>query len=204
MPGVRCFYLMRIRLSILVALLMLPAASLSQEISPAEKLRPDERYQNTLALFKEPQIFPASSPDAEVYRIFISPTFSHALSIRVERAGKDYVLVAKYLSGQVGYDWGTLKGEKKRRLSEKEWRKLLGLLESASFWSLLPEEKEPEPNEKGEVTICLDNTGWYLEGVKDGKYHVVDRYCPELQSFKAIGLYMVKLSKLGVKEADLH
>jgi hypothetical protein len=203
MRGVRCFYLMRNRLCILAALLLLPTAGFSQE-SPAKELSKDERYQNTLTLFREPRIFPPVTPEAEVYRIFVSPTFSHALSIRVERNGKDYVLVAKYLSGQVGYGWGTLKGEKRRRLSEKEWRKLIGLSEAASFWSLPSEEKEPEPNERGEVTICLDNTGWYLEGVKDGKYHVVDRYCPDSQSFKAIGLYMVKLSKLGVKESDLH
>ncbi|MCA1594613.1 MAG: hypothetical protein LC754_18690 [Acidobacteria bacterium] len=171
---------------------------------PAEKLRMSKEYQYTLSRFNEPQIYPAANQNIEIYRIFVSPTFSHALSIRVERKGKDYFLVAKYLSGQVGYDWGTLKGEKKRRLKEKEWQKLLDLLNRASFWTLPSEDKEPEPNEKGEVSICLDNTDWYLEGVRGGKYHVVDRYCPELRNFKAIGLYMVKLSKLDIKESDLH
>ncbi len=204
MPGVRCFYIMRTGWYILTALLMLPVANLSQEISPAEKLRADERYQNTLSLFREPQIFPPTSPDAEVYRILVFPTFYRALSIRAERSGKGYYLTAKYLSGRVGYDWGTLKGERRRRLSEKEWRKLLGLLESASFWSLPSEEKGPEPNDKGEAAACLDSTGWYLEGVRGGKYHVAGRYCPDRGSFKAVGLYMVELSKLGIDERYLH
>ena len=189
---------------ITAALLLFPCLTLSQEISPAENMRSSEAYLFTLSQFNEPHIYPLSNPKVEIYRIFVSPTFSHALSIRIVKQDKEYFLIAKYLSGQVGYDWGKLKGEKKRRIKEKEWQKLLDLLKEASFWQLPSNEKEPEPNEKGEETICLDNTNWYLEGVKDGKYHVVDRYCPESQGFKAIGLYMVKISKLGVKESDLH
>ena len=195
---------MKIRIYTVALLLLFPAMCLSQETSPAEKLRTSKEYLYTLSRFSEPQIYPASNPNVEVYRIFVAPTFSHALSIRVERDGSSYVLVAKYLSGQVGYDWGTLKGEKKRRLKQKEWQKLLDLINQASFWTLPSEDKEPEPNEKGEEIICLDNTHWHLEGVSGGKYHFVERYCPESQSFKAIGLYMVKLSKLGIKESDLH
>ncbi len=195
---------MRIRFHTVALLFLFPAMCFSQEISPAERLRMSKEYQYTLSRFNEPQIYPLAHPNSEVYRIFVSPTFSHALSIRVERNGKEYFLVAKYLSGQVGYDWGTLKGKKKRHLKEKEWQKLVSLLNQASFWTLPSKDKEPEPNEKGEETICLDNTDWYLEGVRGGKYQVVNRYCPESQSFKAMGLYMVKLSKLGIKESALH
>jgi hypothetical protein len=195
---------MKNRIYALAILLLSPVTSLPQESSPAEKIRTSKEYQNTLSLFKEPQIFPAANPDAEVYRILISPTFYHALSIRVERNGKDYGLVAKYTSGQVGYDRGTLKGEKKRHLTEKEWRRLLELINRASFWSLPSNDKEPEPNERGEATICLDNTDWFLEGVSGGKYQVVNRYCPESKDFKAVGLYLVRLSKLGIDERALH
>jgi hypothetical protein len=195
---------MKIRFYGAVLLLLVPASYPPQEISPVDKLRMSTEYQYTLSRFNEPQIYPAANPNSEIYRLFVSPTFSHALSIRVERNGNDRILVGKYLSGQVGYDWGKLKGQKKRRLTEKEWQELLDLLNQASFWTLAPKDKEAEPNKKGEVTICLDNTDWYLEGVRGGKYHVVDRYCPESQSFKAIGLYLVKLSKLGVKQSDLH
>jgi hypothetical protein len=112
--------------------------------------------------------------------------------------------VAKWLSGQVGYDWGTLKGQKTRHRTEREWQKLLQLLDRATFWTLPYEDKEPEPNAKGELTICLDDTDWFLEGVSSGKYHVVDRYCPEANSFKAVGLYMVRLARLGIDLLLLH
>jgi hypothetical protein len=191
-------------LYVAVLMLSLCGVSFSQDTLPAEELPHGKRYDYTLSGFKEPQIFPPARTDAEVYRIFIFPTFSHALSIRIEKSGGGYSLVAKYLSGQVGYDWGKLKGEKRRRLTEQEWRKLLSLLEQASFWSLPSKDKESKPNDKGEMTICLDNTSWILEGVKDSKYHIVDRYCPDTGSYKEIGLYMFRLSKLKMKESALH
>jgi hypothetical protein len=194
---------MRKKLCLVAILILLPAVSLSQETSPAEKFRSSKEYQSTLSVFRESPIVPATNPSAEIYRIFIIPTFYHPLSIRVEKSGGDYLLVAKRLSGQGGYGWGTLKGEKKRKLSEREWRSLLNLLNETSFWSLPTGDKEFEPNEKGEVTICLDSTSWILEGVSGGKYHVVDRYS-ERKGVKEVGLYMVMLTKWGIKESDLR
>ncbi len=92
---------------------------------------------------------------------------------------------------------GTLKKEKKRHLSEIEWQTLLTLLNQASFWTLPSNDEKYEENEKGEVTICLDGATWFLEGVSLGRYHAVNRYCPESKSFEVVGLYMVKLSRLG-------
>jgi hypothetical protein len=203
MSGIAGGY-MKKRFALFAVFLLWGCAVFSQEISPAEAMRASEGYQKTLAVFKEPSIFPASSQDAEVYRVFIYPTFYHALSIRVEKSGKRYTLVVKYLSGKVGYGEGTLKGEKRRRLTEKEWRNFIELLNQASFWSLPAEEEEPEPNEKGETLICLDGTSWYLEGVREGKYHAVQRYCPGSPSVAAVGAYMAKLSKLGAKAAPYN
>jgi hypothetical protein len=45
------------------------------------------------------------------------------------------------------------------------------LIQEASFWIEAMVEKEAEPNEKGEMIICLDSTSWTLEGIDDGKYH---------------------------------
>ncbi len=195
---------MRKTLCLIAILISLPTACLSQETSPVEKFRSRKEYQNTLSVFRESPIAPATNPNAEIYRIFIVPTFYHPLSIRVEKSGNNYVLRAKRLSGQGGYGWGTLKGEERRRLSEREWQSLLNLLNETSFWSLPTGDKEFEPNEKGEVTICLDSTSWILEGVSGGKYHVVDRYCPERKGVKEVGLYMVKLTKWKIKESDLR
>jgi hypothetical protein len=195
---------MRKNRCLFAVLILLPALGFSQEANPAEKFRSDKRYVDTLSVFRESQIASTSNPSAEIYRIFIIPTFYHPLSIRIEKLGNDYFLVAKRLSGQGGYGWGTLKEEKRRRLSEREWQTLLNLLSEASFLTLPTADKEFEPNEKGEVTLCLDSTSWILEGVSGGKYHVVDRYCPARKGVKEVGLYMVKLTKWGIKESDLR
>src|SRR5439155_5948682 len=109
-----------------------------------------------------------------------------------------HVLHAKWLSGQVGYDWGTFQSEKTRNLTQKEWRRLNQLLNRASFWTTPYEQVKPQPNEKGEMTVCLDGVDWFLEGSARGTYHVVDRYCPDEGAFKAVGMYMVKLARRNI------
>jgi hypothetical protein len=186
-----------------VVLFLLSAGVYSQGQTPAETLRARKQYRNTLTIFKEPQIFPRSTSRVEVYRVFIAPTFRHPISIRVQKTGAGYFVSAKRLSGQGGYKWGHLNRQTRRRLNQREWQELLDLLTAASFWTLPSQDEEPKPNEKGELTVCLDGTSWYLEGVKAGTYQAVDRYCPASKAFKAVGLYMLKLSKLGIPDSDV-
>jgi hypothetical protein len=155
-------------------------------------------------LFGEAPVLPIGDLDAEIYRITFIPTFYNPIKIRVEKHGNEYVLIAKRLSGQGGYDAGKLKTEKRRRLRPQEWDCLLDLLKEAGFWELPYSEKKPEPNKKGEETICLDGSEWVIEGVRNGQYHAVNRYCPEVKSFEAIGLYLAEISGLRVKERELY
>jgi hypothetical protein len=187
---------------IFVVLLSLPACVYSQGQTPAETLRASKQYRNRLTIFREPQILPPSTSRVEVYRVFIVPIFRHPISLRVEKTKAGYFVSAKRLSGEGGYNWGHLNRQTRRRLNETEWQELLELLSAASFWTLPSQEEEPKPNEKGELTVCLDGTSWYLEGVKGGTYQAVYRYCPAAKSFKAVGLYMLKLSKLGIRDSD--
>jgi hypothetical protein len=183
-----------------IAILMLFSQSnFSQVSDTAQRIRTDVHYKNTLAVFSEPEIFPPANADDESYRLLLNATFYHPLIVRLEKKGSQYRLQAKWLSGQVGYDWGELHGQNSRRLSPEEWQRFKLLLEKASFWTLTSEEKDPEPNEKGEVTVCLDGVDWFLEGSVQDKYHVVDRYCPEEGTFKAVGMYVIKLAHVPFK-----
>jgi hypothetical protein len=155
-------------------------------------------------LFNESPVLPIDDQEAELYRITFIPTFFSPIKIRVERHRGEYVLVAKRLSGQGGFEVGTLKEEKRRRLKSKEWNRLLALINKAAFWDLPYAEKKPEPNEKGELSVCLDGSEWVLEGVKNGKFHAVNRYCPDEKSFEKIGQYLAKLSLLEIKKRELY
>jgi len=156
------------------------------------------------SLFKESAVLPIDNADTEIYRISFVPTFANPIAIRVQKQQSEIVLIAKRLSGMNGQDLGVLKTEKKKTLREKEWNRLLDLLKEAQFWDLPFLEKQPEPNERGEETICVDGSDWTIEGVKQGHYHVVSRYCPDSEQFEAIGLYLAKLSDLSVKERELY
>jgi hypothetical protein len=170
--------------------------------SGSEAVGTSEGFQHRLSKFREDKLSSGSDPAIEVYRLFISPTFSHPVAIRVEKKGNEYLLIGKYFSGMSGYEWGKLKKEKRRRIKEEEWNRLVYLLDEALFWKLEPEDEPSEPNEKGEVTICLDGTGYYLEGLKAGRHHLVERYCPDSESFRAVGTFLVTLSTLNLKPDD--
>lgn len=155
-------------------------------------------------LFKETAVLPTDELEAELYRMTFIPTFFNPVKIRVERRGEEYVLVAKRLSGQGGFEVGRLKDEKRRRLTPEEWNGLLALINKFGFWNVPFPEKKQEPNEKGELTICLDGSEWTLEGVKNGKFHAVNRYCPNEKAFEEIGQFMAKISGLKIKQRELY
>ena len=185
-------------------ILTLFVAALAQGESVRQKLLSSPGTIKVSKLFREVPVLPTDDPKAEIYRITFIPTFYNPIKIRVEKHNDDYILIAKRLSGQGGYDAGTLQSEKRRKLRQHEWNRLLDLLKEAGFWELPYVEKESGPNAKGEETICLDGSEWVIEGVRNGQYHAVNRYCPEVKSFEAIGLYLVKLSGLRVKERELY
>src|SRR4051812_30763000 len=96
-------------------------------------------------LYSTSRIFPPTNADDESYRLLLGATFYHPLIVRIEKKGSQYRLRAKWLSGKVGFDWGKLHGQKSKRLSPAEWHRFKLLLDAASFWTLTPQEKDPEP-----------------------------------------------------------
>jgi hypothetical protein len=188
---------MKFLLSLIIILTFFLAGH-AQELSPRQKLLSSKGNIDVSARFKEAPVLAVDERDAEIYRITIIPTFYNPIKIRIEKRGSDYVLISKRLSGQGGYDAGRLKTEKRRHLRLEDWERFTDLLREAEFLEMA------FPNEKGEMTICLDGSEWTLEGVKNGKYHVVNRYCPEVKAFQAIGLYLVERSGLRLKERELY
>jgi len=194
---------MKLAINIMIITALFVAA-LAQEVSIRQRLLSSPGNIKVSKVFREAPVLPIDDPEAEIYRITFIPTFHNPIKIRVEKRKNNYLLIAKRLSGQGGFDAGKLKNEQRRRLRPQEWSRLLELLKKAGFWELSYLEKEPEPNERGEVTICLDGSEWVIEGVRNGQYHAVNRYCPEVKNFQAIGLYLAKLSGLKVKEWELY
>jgi hypothetical protein len=79
---------------------------------------------------------------------------------------------------------------KSYKISKNAVKKFLGYLEKADFWNM-PQNEPPRG---------LDGANWIIEGAKDGKYHIVDRWCPEDGPFREAALYLIELSKLKVDD----
>ena len=162
-------------------------------------------YAHYLQLFQEPELLaPASKESPEVYRLLVVPTFSRPLSIRIERRGAEYFITSKTLSGQGGYDPGHLQDVREYVIMPREWHHFKGLLQESAFWLLPAEDKKFEPDSEGSVEICLDGSTWLLEGLRNGEYHAVERYCPELPTFEACGHFLLELSQLEIPQRDLY
>lgn len=79
---------------------------------------------------------------------------------------------------------GTLANEESRTLSKAQVDGWLAKLDAANFW-LLPSFQRAS----GE-----GGAQWVVEGLRDGQYHVVDRWSPPEGSIRDLGLEMLKLT----------
>jgi hypothetical protein len=105
----------------------------------------------------------------EIYRFTCLRTFHNPFSIRINvvNGGKG-ILIRKFTSGRGGYETGSLQETQSIELSRAAIERLSDFMDSIRFWNL-------------PTTIDVygaDGSQWIVEAVKNGKYHVVDRWTP--------------------------
>jgi hypothetical protein len=105
--------------------------------------------------------------NAEVYRIMILPTWRNSIVVRAQRHGDVYSLLARRLDGQAGYDPGKLVEAKDIELSADDSKALEVLIQNLNFFQLPTDD----------CVLGLDGDEWILEGISQGKYHFVRRWC---------------------------
>ncbi len=104
------------------------------------------------------------------YRILWVPTFGHPVFMRIDiQPDGTATLRVQTWSGQGGYGWGKVQAGTTRKLSRDEQVDLLFTLADIGFWTL-PARVEDDP-----TVLFPDATQWVIEGVRDGKCHVVTR-----------------------------
>ncbi len=124
----------------------------------------------------------------------ILPTWGNPTVVRVQRHGDLYSLSARRLDGQGGYDPGKLIKARDIELGAKDSKSPATLIQNLNFFQL--------PTEDG--VTGLDGDEWIIEGVSQGKYHVIagwcaDSYDPEkrkLAAFLALCKFLLDKSKL--------
>lgn len=125
----------------------------------------------------------------ESYRFLWLRTFNHPVAVRIWNTGTEVFINVKELSGAGGYEPGRMILTEQRRLSQDEWDAFMRLLEYSCYWEQPTEDSED---------AGFDGAQWILEGVRNGRYHVVDRWTPTSGSFREACLYMLKLSRLKI------
>ena len=153
-------------------------------------------YTEHLAAMGEPSLYFAYDPTGESYRFLWLRSFHHPVAVRVWSSGDEHFLVVKQLDGAGGYAPGRLSVNRTRPLSKDEWDEFVRLLDGICYWQLPTEDSR----------LGNDGAQWILEGVKDGRYHIVDRWSPDGGDYRAACLYLLKLSGLGVnpKGVDVY
>jgi TonB family protein len=125
-------------------------------------------YSQSLKRMHEP-LLPkfAKNLFADIYRITILPTWGNSIAVRVQKHGELFSLSARRLDGQAGYDPGKLVESKDIALGANDSQTLAVLIKNLNLFQMSTEEELG-----GE-----DGDQWITEGVSQGKYHVVVRWC---------------------------
>jgi hypothetical protein len=135
----------------------------------------DDRYTKYLTALREPSLseLAQKDPGAEVYRFLYLRTFDNPIAIRLIVTPAGGRLISKKTSGMGGFEPGHLILSRESKLTKESTEWFLEDLKGVDFWNI-PAIKNPEGN-----TVILDGAQWIIEGVKQGRYHFIDRTSPE-------------------------
>lgn len=122
-----------------------------------------ELYSEDLRTFMEPVLY--DTLPYTVYRLIVLPAFSTPFVVRVETIDGKSRMYWKTSKSNSRFEDGKIKS-KTKELHPQEMAEIEKSLEQVDFWNISTNE-----GLKG-----LDGSLWLLEGVKDGKYHVVERW----------------------------
>ena len=134
---------------------------------------------------------PLLSSEGTAYRLLWLRSFHHPIAVRldVNKDGSGQLHV-KMTNGQGGYKPEELVEDRSFAVGRKQVAAFQAKIRKADFWHLATQEEEPEG------VIRLDGAQWMLEGIDDGRYHLVDRWGPERGPYRAACLFLLELSRL--------
>lgn len=192
-------------LSLLCALLV--AAFAQEPYFPQRVLEDDAQgdsfrsnwYSKNLKALEEPSLLQkANASSAESYRFVWLRTFHHPVIVRVDiRADGRAELTTKVSSGAGGYEPGKLIENTSRPLTQQQTEKFLTTIQRLRFWDL--------PTHETPFAVGCDGSQWIIEGVKGGKYHVVDRWTPAKGAVHDLGLaFVFGLAHMRIPKDELY
>lgn len=148
-------------------------------------------YSSHLRAMAEPSLWEQREQGrAESYRFLWLRTFNRPIAVRVSfsDSADSAVVTVKVLSGAGGYEPGRLVVADTRSLDPTKAEQLRRILDQVDFWSL--------PTSEENDLLGVDGAQWIVEGLRDGQYHVVDRWSPDDGPVRRLGLSFLELARL--------
>jgi hypothetical protein len=130
----------------------------------------------------------------EIYRFTWLRSFNFPVVFRFQKQGFNFILTTKVLRERYDEYPDELETNDAVSVSFFKWYRFKGKLAEADFWKLDLNDKTARPN---------DGSVWIVEGVKDGKYHMVERWAPGPDLHKAC-LYLLSISNLKIRKEDIY
>lgn len=152
-------------------------------------------YAKQLGALKETSIYELRK-DTKVtaFRFLCVRALQPPFVIRVEKkADGTGSLIFKQSDGTGGYQTGKIADNQTMKVSKAQMGELEAKITAMQFFELDYRKK----NQGG-----FDGARWLIEGLQNGKYHLVDRYSPGWGNFRNLGLYLIKLSGEDLKDVD--
>jgi hypothetical protein len=156
-------------------------------------------YSTHLKALNEPSLLRlASKPSCESYRFVWLRTFHHPVIVRLDITADGIgLLTTKVSNGAGGYKPGQLIENLSRSLTREQTNMFLASIGKNKFWEL--------PNYENSGEEGADGSQWIIEGVKGGKYHIVDRWTPNAGPVRELGLTMaLGLAELKIPKNALY
>ncbi|MCL2772057.1 MAG: copper amine oxidase N-terminal domain-containing protein [Oscillospiraceae bacterium] len=127
----------------------------------------NEWYSEQIYALGESALF--GNKEQEIYRFTQIGSFSNPFTIRIEiNDDKTGILYFKQCDGPISVQAGNMIENKTKTLSSDEVEKLQDMIKKYRFWGIPKEDK----------IMGLDGFDWIIEGVTNGKYHIVTRWVP--------------------------
>ena len=176
-------------------------------------------YTRTLTALAEPSLYELRADKAvQVYRFLWLPSFHRPISVRltINSDGTGSV-VARSVDKHTGLltatktDTGKLILDTTGEASKTQVQEVLKQLENLGFWFMKAEDDwggRQDAQGRRIRIMGADGAGWVLEGVKNGEYHIVDRWSPEAagnsvasnQEYARLCRHFLQLGKVEVKD----
>lgn len=155
-------------------------------------------YSAQLSALQEPSLLALRKiPSSESYRFLWLRTFNHPIAIRLDpKADGTSVLTTKIASGAGGYRPGVLSEETHHVLSKEQTQSFITRLNKLDFWHTA----NPVNDQAG-----TDGSQWIIEGVREGQYHVVDRWSPAKGIARELGMILAfDLAQMNIPDKEIY